>query len=355
MWTSATSLSLIPHSRPTIGEADLQAVAEVLKSGFLAQGEKVAAFEQEMARMLGVSGGVASSSGTAALHLALLAFDVGEGDEVLLPTYACSAVLHAVRAVRAIPCLVDSDPLTFNMDPEAAKKACSSKAKALIVVHSFGLPADLDALKGLGLPLIEASAQALGAMYHGRPVGSIGDAGVLSFYATKLITTGEGGMLLSNDDRVLEVARDLRGYDQKEEDRLRFNYKMTDFQGALGLAQLKQLPWFLERRQAIASQYRERLQALPLQLPFAPPDGGSVYYRYVVKGPLPADAYLAKLQALGVDARRPVFQPLHRYLGLPGFPGAEEAWKKAISLPLYPSLSDGETERIVEAAREAFQ
>ena len=355
MSISATSVSSIPHSRPTLTEGDLRAVAETIQSGFIAQGDKVAAFEQEMARMHGVRGGVASNSGTTALHLALLALNVGEGDEVLLPTYACSALLHAVRAVRAVPRFVDSDPSTFNMDPEAAKMACLPRAKALIVVHSFGLPADLDALKGLGLPLIEASAQALGAFYRGRPVGSIGEASVFSFYATKLITTGEGGMLLSDAERILAVARDLRGYDQKEDDGPRFNYKMTDFQGALGLAQLKQFPQFLQRRQDIASHYRERLETLRLQLPVVPPYCVPVYYRYVVKGPLPADAYLARLQALGVQARRPVFQPLHRYLGLKGFPGAEEAWEKAISLPLYPSLSDGEIERIVEAAREVFR
>ena len=355
MLTSTTSVTSVPHSRPTLGEGDLRAMAEVLESGFIAQGEKVAAFEHEMARMLGVRGGVTSSSGTAALHLALLALNVGEGDEVLLPTYACAALLHAVRAVRGVPRFVDSDPATFNMDPEAAKKACSPRAKALIVVHSFGLPAELDALKGLGLPLIEASAQALGALYQGRPVGSIGEAAVFSFYATKLITTGEGGMLVSNNERVLAMGRDLREYDEKKDDVQRFNYKMTDFQAALGLSQLKQLPRFLDRRHAIASWYQERLQDLQLQLPLALPDRMPVYYRYVVKGPLPADTYLAKLQALGVEARRPVFQPLHRYMGLEGFPGAEEAWNKAISLPLYPSLSDGEIERILDAAQEVFE
>ncbi len=354
MWTSVASVSPIPHSRPTLGETDLQAMAEVLQSGFIAQGAKVAAFEREMAGMLGVKGGVATSSGTTALHLALVALNVGEGDEVLLPTYACSALLHAVRAVRAVARFVDCDPFSFNMDPEAARKARSPRAKALIVVHSFGLPAELDDLKGLGLPLIEAGAQALGALHRGRPVGSVGEAAIFSFYATKLITTGEGGMLLSNDERILAVGRDLRAYDQKDDDRPRFNYKMTDLQAALGLAQLKQLPRFLQRRQAIASRYREGLQALPLQLPLAPPDRVPVYYRYVIKGPLPADHSLASLQAFGVEARRPVFRPLHRYLGLAGFPGAEEAWEKAVSLPLYPSLLAEEVERVVAAARESF-
>ena len=355
MWTRAAAGSPIPHSRPTLGDEDLQAVAQVLRSGFISQGAQVAAFEREMANTLRVSGGVACSSGTAALHLALLALHVGEGDEVLLPTYACSALLHAVRAVRAVPRFVDCDPRSFNMDPEAARKACSPRVKALIVVHSFGLPAELDSLKSLGLPLIEAGAQALGGFDGGRPVGSMGDAAVFSFYATKLITTGEGGMLFSNDERILAEGRDLREYDQKEDDRLRFNYKMTDLQAALGLAQLTQLRRFLERRKAIASRYRERLRALPVQLPLDPPGREHVYYRFVVKGPLPADHYLAGLQALGVEARRPVFRPLHRYLGLQGFPGAEEAWEKAVSLPLYPSLLDEEVERVVAAALESFR
>ncbi|MFN3476004.1 MAG: DegT/DnrJ/EryC1/StrS family aminotransferase [Candidatus Methylomirabilales bacterium] len=342
----------IPHSRPTLGEEDLQALASVLRSGFLAQGVKVAAFEREMAKTVGVRGGVATSSGTAALHLALLALGIGRGDEVLLPSYASSALLHAVWAASATPRPVDCDPGSFNMDPEAARKACSSRTKALIVVHAFGLPAELDDLQQLGLPLIEAAAQALGALYRGRPVGSIGKVAVLSFYATKLLTTGEGGMLLSNDERILAVGRDLRAYDQKADATPRLNYKMTDLEAALGLAQLKRLPQFLKRREEIANGYRERLSELPLEQPLFVP--GRIFYRYVVKGPGRADPFLARLQALGVEARRPVFRPLHRYLGQEGFPGTEEAWERAISLPLYPSLSDEEAERVIQATWEVF-
>jgi len=344
----------IPHSRPTLDEEDLQAIASVLRSGFITQGAQTEAFEAEMARMLRVRGGVATSSGTTALTLALRAFQVGEGDEVSLPSYACSALLHAVWSVGAIPRPVDCDPWSFNLDPEAARRACSSKVKALIVVHAFGLPAEFDELRGLGVPLIEAAAQALGASFKGRPVGSLGEAAILSFYATKLITTGEGGMLLSNNEEILAVGRDLRAYDEKEDATPRFNFKMTDLQAALGLAQLKRLPQFLKRREVIAACYRERLQHLPLQQPLAPPDRKRVYYRYVVKGPKRADAYLSRLQNLGVEARRPVFRPIHRYLGLEGFPGAEEAWEKAVSLPLYPSLSDEETEWVLQAAQEVF-
>jgi dTDP-4-amino-4,6-dideoxygalactose transaminase len=354
MWTEPLA-SPIPHSRPTLAAEDLSAVAEVLRSGCIAQGEKVTAFEKELAGRVGVAGGVATNSGTAALCLALRALGVGEGDEVLLPSYACAAILHAVQAVRAVPRLVDSDPVSFNMDPAAARKACSPRAKALIVVHSFGLPAELDSLNALGLPLIEAGAQALGASYDGRPVGSVGAVGAFSFYATKVITTGEGGMLVSNDPRVLETARDLREYDRKDDARPRFNYKLTDFQAALGLAQLGRLPDFLKRREAIASLYSEGLADLPLRLPLAPPDRARIYYRYVVAGPGRAESYLSRLQPLGVEVRRPVFRPLHRYLGGDGFPGADEAWERALSLPLYPSLRDHEIERVLAAARLVFR
>lgn len=351
----AAALPPIPHSRPTLGEEDRQAIAEVVASGFIAQGEKVAAFEREVAAMVGVAGGVATSSGTAALVLALRTLGVGGGDEVLIPTYVCTALLHAVRTVGASPRLVDADPASFNMDPDAAQRARSPRAKALVVVHSFGLPAELDALRGLGLPVVEDAVQALGAAYRDRPVGSLGDVAVLSFYATKLITTGEGGMLLSNDARVLATGRDLREYDQKEDDRPRFNYKMTDLQGALGLAQLKRLPRFLHRRRALAARYGVALAGLPVALPPAPADRTAAHYRYVVRPSRPAAPYLGALEARGVLARRPVFRCLHRYLGLDGFPGADEAWDRAVSLPLYPSLTDAEAERVVSAAREVFR
>ncbi len=344
----------IPHSRPSIEAEDLEAVAAVLRGGRVAQGPRVAEFEAELARALGVEGGVAVSSGTAALHLALLALGVGAGDEVLVPSYACAALLQAVRAAGARPRPVDCDPASLNLDPDAAKRASSARTKALVVVHSFGLPAELEALTALGVPVIEDLAHALGATYRARPVGSAGAVAVASFYATKLITTGEGGMLLSSDARVLAAARDLRAYDERLDDRPRFNYKLTDLAAALGLAQLRRLPRLLARRAAIAARYDERLRALPLARPVVSPDRARVYFRYVVQGPRLAAEYLPRLEARGVQARRPVFRPLHRYLGLDGFPGTEEAWAKAVSLPLYPALTDAEAERVAAAATESF-
>jgi dTDP-4-amino-4,6-dideoxygalactose transaminase len=221
----------------------------------------------------------------------------------------------------------------------------------VVAVHAFGLPADLDGLATLGLPVVEDAAQALGAAYRGRPVGGLGAVGVLSFYATKLMTTGEGGMVLADDERLLAAARDLRDYDEKPDDRPRFNYKLTDLAAALGLAQLARLPDFLARRRAIAAAYRDRLAGLPLGLPGEPPDRRHAYHRYVVTGPGPAESWLARLQAAGVEARRPVFRPLHRDLGRgpDGFAGAETAWARAVSLPIYPTLSAGELDHVIRA------
>jgi perosamine synthetase len=346
---------VIPHSRPALGDEEARAVTEVIASGQVAQGTRVAAFEAAMAARLGARGAVAVSSGTAALHLALLALGVGPGDEVLFPTFACAAVLQAVRLAGAVPVPVDADPVTFNIDPDAARQARSRHSRALVVVHSFGLPAELDALRALELPVVEDAAQALGAVYRGRPVGTVGEVGVLSFYATKLMTTGEGGLVISSDARILGVARDLREYDQKPDDRPRFNYKMTDLQAAMGLVQARRLPGFLDRRTALAARYRERLAAMPLRLPAALPDRSHVYYRYVLTGPRPAAEYLPGFEARGVAARRPVFRPLHCALGLTGFPGADAAWERAVSLPLYPALTDDDAERVLQAAALAVQ
>jgi perosamine synthetase len=350
--TPAAPPPRIPHSRPTLGPAEQAAVAEAVASGQLAQGPRVAAFERAMAGHLGLPDAVAVSSGTAALHLALLALGVGAGDEVLIPSYACTALLHAVRLAGAAPRLVDVDPATGNLDPDAARRARTARTRALVAVHAFGVPADLDALAGLEVPVVEDAAQAVGARHRGRPVGSLGAVGVLSFYATKLLTTGEGGMLAARDPGILAAARDRREYDQKDDDRPRFNYKMTDLAAALGLVQAGRLGEFLEQRRRLAARYRAGLGPGVRHPPEVP---GRVWYRYVVAGPRDAEAHLARLSALGVEARRPVFQPLHRYLGLDGFPGAEEAWRQAVSLPLYPALSDAEADRVVQAAEAALR
>jgi dTDP-4-amino-4,6-dideoxygalactose transaminase len=324
-------------------------------SGKLAQGAEVASFEAEVGALLGLPPGVAVNSGTAALHLALLALGIGSGDEVILPSYVCVAPLHAVQYVGATPRLADVDPLTYNLDPDSVRRRITRRTRAIIVPHQFGLPADLDRLVGTRLPLIEDCAQALGARYRGRPAGSFGTASVVSFYATKLLTTGEGGMLLSPDRRLLGRARDRRDYDERRRSALRFNYKLTDFQAALGRSQLRRFPAMLKRRAAIAKRYLRRWGQLPIALPQGDANRSHVYHRFVIGVPGRATAVARGLAALGVTARPPVFQPIHMTLGQGGFPGTAQAFRQALSLPLYPALAAREEAVVILALLRIFR
>jgi perosamine synthetase len=347
-------MQLIPHSRPRITAADVRAVARVVRSGHLAQGAEVAALEADLGGFLGLPPGVAVNSGTAALHLALVGLGLGPGHEVILPSYVCVAPLHAVEYVGATPRLADVDPGSYNLDPADVRRRMTRRTRAIIVPHLFGLPADLDALLELGVPLIEDCAQALGATYRGQAVGGFGVACILSFYATKLLTTGEGGMILSRDRSLLGRLRDLRDYDERRRHALRYNYKLTDLQAALGRSQLARFPATLARRAAIAARYRRAWAALPLRLP--EPDGlrTHAYHRFAAAVPGRATTVARMLDTQGVSARPPVFQPIHRTLGLAGFPGAEEAWRHALSLPLYPGLTAREQGQVVRAVRRAL-
>ena len=242
----------------------------------------MARFESRMASFVGVKGAAAVSSGAAALHLALLALKVGPGCEVIVPSYVCPAVLSAVLYTGATPVVADIDPGSFNLSPEDAKRRLSAKTRAVIVPHMFGLPADLDALGALGVPVVEDLALALGSRRHGRRAGSFGTLAVCSFYATKMMATGEGGMVLGSDGALLAEIRDLRAMDEKEDFRVRFNYKMTDMQAALGLSQLRKLTTFVARRREIADLYSDVLRRLGLPVPCAPGECEPVWYRYVL-------------------------------------------------------------------------
>lgn len=346
-------MTSIPHSKPSLGPEELRAVTEVLRSGQITAGPMVAQFERGVAAYIGLHGGVAVSSGTVALELALRALGVGHGDNVILPSYVCSAPWLAVQRVGAQARLVDINPTTYNLDPQKVRKARTSRTRAVIVPHMFGLPADLTSLQALDIPLIEDCAQTLGAMEQGRAVGSVGTLTVCSFYATKLLCTGEGGMVLSNDEALLERVRALREYDKAPSlNSAAGNCKLTDLQAAIGVAQLNQLGEFLEKRSALAALYRDVLPAEMFTVPAVPAGRTHVYYRFVVrlmKGLQSADEftdYLSRLAHRGLQCRKPVFRPLHRYLDLPDFPASDDADASAISLPIHPSLTE-------EAIRQA--
>ncbi len=347
---------MIPHSRPTLGEEEKRALLRVLESEQIAQGEEVRNFEKAMTRQTGRAHGVAVNSGTSALLLALHALGVTRGDEVVVPSYNCAALFHAIDGVEALPRLADTD----SSDPSAAyaavKKALTPQTRAVIVTHLFGKPCWNPDFERLPVPVIEDATQALGAVIGGRPAGSFGEISIFSFYATKMITTGEGGMILTGDAGLAEVCRDMRDYDKKESLRFRTNSKMTDFQAAMGTEQLSKLPGFVERRQRIAAVYNAALSGAGLALPDAPRGSEHVFYRYVVRLKAGLEAFLEALGLQGIDAKSPVHKPIHRMLGFPdsAFPVTTLAARECVSLPIFPLMGESEAARVAEAVRAAL-
>jgi len=338
---------IIPHSRPSIDQSDIEAVSEVLNTGKIAQGDKVKEFENALAHYVGRKFGVAVSSGTAALHLALLSLGVGCGDEVIMPSYVCSSPYFATLHASAVPKVVDIDLSDFNICAGAVEPHVSSKSKVIIVPHMFGNPAELDPLLEFGIPVVEDCAQSLGAEYKSRRAGSVGKLSVFSFYATKMITTGEGGMILTDDDDCFARLVDLRDYDKKAIVPTKYNYKMTDLEASLGLSQLSKLPSFIERRRRIAYLYNEAFSKYQIELPTAKSENKSVFYRYVVMLEK-MEQVRERTQRDGVICERPIFMPLHSNSMSAECPNSDKAHDHALSIPLYPSLSQGEVDCVIE-------
>jgi perosamine synthetase len=339
---------LIPHSKPSITDEDVERVARVVRSGQLAQGPEVAALERELAARLRVADTAAVASGSAALELALGALDVGAGHEVLIPTYVCDALYHAVHRAGATPVLVDADPATGSISAKDALARRTRRTRAVIVPHAFGLLTDLEPFEAVGVPVIEDCAQALGGEHDdGRPAGAHGTLAVCSFAATKMVAAGEGGAVAGPSALVARV-REARDYDQYQTLTPRTNAKLTDVAAALARGQLARLDAFVARRRALAARYRARLATVPARLP---PDAGArhVYHRFVLGLDRDPAAVAAALAAHGVTARRPVFRPAHRALGLPGFDEAERLWAESLSIPCYPALTDDEADRVARA------
>ncbi len=336
-----------------MGTEEIQAVSEVIASGHIAEGAVVKEFEQKFGDYLNAKHAVATNSGTSALHLALLALEVRPGDEVIIPSYVCCALLNAVNYTGATAVLADICPDTYNLDAADVKKRLSSRTKVIIVPHLFGMAADLDSLLALDVPIIEDCAQAVGAVYNQRPVGTFGVASICSFYATKVITTGEGGMVVCNAKDIAERIRDLKTYDQKDDYKIRFNYKMSDIQAVLGLAQLERLNSILRRRKAIAEQYTRAFKALDLNLP--PDDSSQIFFRYVMGLKADSSSGIKALSRKGIGCDRPIYLPLHRQMKLKGYPVSEKAWKNSLSIPIYPSLTNGEVSQVIDAVITTFR
>ncbi len=359
----------IPVFAPWLPPETRRYVLDCVESGWISSlGEYVGRFEREFARFVEADHGVATSNGTTALHLALASLGLGPGDEVLVPDLTFVATANAVRYTGATPVFVDVDPGTWTMDPADARRRLTARTRALVAVHLYGHPADLDPLRELaaahGLYLVEDAAQAHGARYRGRPVGALGHVGAFSFYGNKIITTGEGGMVVTRDAALAARAAFLR--DQAMDARRRyyhpevgFNYRMTNLQAAIGCAQLQHAETILQRRKALAAAYEAGLAGVPgLVRPPAAPWAESVYWMYsVLVGPgfgRDRDALAEALRARGIDTR-PFFVPLHElppYRRADPYPVAADLARRGLNLPSGNGLDPDEIQAVCAAIAE---
>ncbi len=342
---------VIPHSKPTLDESDVFSVSEVIRSGQIAQGEVVEVFEKKVAKFIGVDGAVATNTGTSALHLSLLAIGIKKGDYVAIPSFVCTALLNAVNYVGAHPILVDIDPETYNLDIRDLKKRIKKSTKAIILPHQFGLPADIDEIMSLGIPVIEDCAQAIGAVYKGKKAGSFGRLSCFSFYATKVLSTGEGGMVVSDSKNLLKRIRDFRDYDNRKSYAVRYNYKMTDIQAAMGIAQLKKLHSFLLKRVHIAKRYSSELQEFCNVPSIRYKDRKHIFFRFPIQIQGSVSKALNFFSERGVTCTRPVFKPIHKYFQINGFTNTDTVWSNTISIPIYPSLTEKEICKTIDVLK----
>jgi perosamine synthetase len=336
-----------------LGQAEIEPVAGVIASSQIAQGQVVHEFEHAFAQKMNAKYAVSTNSGTAALHLVLLAMGIGKQDEVVIPSYVCTALLNAVKYVGATPVLAEIDPENYNLDPDDVKRRLTKRTKVVIVPHLFGLAADMEGLLALNVPIIEDCAQAIGSTYRQKCVGTFGEAAIFSFYATKVMTTAEGGMVVSGSKDFMDRVRDLREYDNKDKYKIRYNYKMTDIHAAIGLVQLSRIERFIQRRRAIAGSYDQAFEYLDLQLPLR--EQGHIYFRYVLSLGTDAGPWIRKLKRKGIGCARPVYRPLHQYLGLKGFGRTEKAWKESLSIPIYPSLTEENVDRVIKGLINTYK
>jgi perosamine synthetase len=361
----------IPLSAPDITEADIAAVSAVLRTSRLSLGPQMEEFEQSIARYVGAAHAVAVNSGTSALHLCIRALGISEGEEVIVPSFAFIAVANVLRYERAVPVFVDIDPLSLNLDPALIEEAITSRTRAIIVVHTFGCPAALDEILEIArrhkLFVIEDACEALGAQFDGRKAGSFGDAAVFGFYPNKQITSGEGGMLVTNDSSVAALARKLRNHGRSESggwlqhEELGYNYRISELNCALGAAQLQRVEAILERREAIAREYHRRLQSQPyFELPpLELPRRRISWFVYVVRlnkrfTASHRDHLVQEMAARGIACGR-YFAPIHlqpAYRSQPGrcmtLPQTESIAPRTLALPFFNKLNDNQIAEVCD-------
>lgn len=376
----------IPLSAPDITDADIEAVVAVLRTPRLSLGPQLETFESAMAAYVGVPHAVAVSSGTAGLHLALLALGIEPGDEVIVPSFAFIAVANAVRYVGAHPVFADIDPATLNLDPASVEATITPRTRALIVVHTFGRPADMQTLLEIAshhkLLVIEDACEAIGAEISGRRVGSFGDAGVFAFYPNKQITTGEGGMVVTDDPGLARRIAALRNHGRYtspepeqnpesspswfEHAEFGFNYRLSEMQCALGIAQLARIDDVLARREAVARRYCTLLRGDPnLILPAVDVPGHRLsWFVFVVRlaqkfSPADRDRIMTAVAGAGIATGR-YFAPIHlqpayaAWRSATHFPVTEAVAARTLALPFFNRITDAQIERVCTALRNAL-
>lgn len=380
-----THNEFLPYALPALDEQEEQAVLEVLRSGWLTTGPKTKQFEEAFADYTGASHAVAVNSCTAAMHLVLAAWGIGQGDEVITTPLTFCATIEAIEYVGAHPVLVDIDPATGNIDPARIEPAITPRTRALLPVHYGGLPCDMDAILDIAarhnLLVLEDAAHAAGAVYRGRKIGAIGHATAFSFYANKNMTTGEGGMITTSDSDLADRCRilSLHGISRDawkrytaagswyyEVTELGYKYNLPDLLAAIGLVQLHKLDALNARRQAIAEQYHRAFREMAFLEPFppcVPEDRTHVWHLYTIRLHLDAlritrDQFIDELKARGIGVSVhyiPIhFHPHYRGYGWQrgDYPHTEAYYARTISLPLYPGMTDADVSRVIETVFE---
>jgi len=364
----------IPLSAPDITQAEIDAVTAVLRTPHLSLGPELAAFEQAFAAYHHMPHAVAVSSGTAGLHLALVTLGIGEGHEVILPSFTFIAVANAVLQVRATPVFAEIDPVTLNLSPAAVEQAITPRTRAILVVHTFGVPAEMDALQAIArrhhLALIEDACEAIGAEFDGQRAGSFGDLAVFGFYPNKQLTTGEGGAILARDPAHAARLRSLRNQGRNPEAgwldhaEIGYNYRLSDLACALGRVQLSRIGEMLARRRAAAERYHALLAEVPgLELPpLALPRRTISWFVFVVRLPQKADRdrIQAALAAEGIATGR-YFAPIHLQpawrsqtsAAAARLPLTESIARRTLALPFFNRISSSQQEKVASALRDA--
>jgi perosamine synthetase len=367
----------IPLSSPDVTEAEIEAVAETLRSPQLSLGPRLAEFEESITQLIEVEHAVAVSSGTAGLHLAMLALDIAAGDEVIVPSFTFIAAANAIRFVGATAMFVDIDRETLNMSPIAVERAITPRTRAIVVVHTFGVPADMAALVAVArrhkLAVIEDACEALGAMIGPRAVGSLGDVGVFAFYPNKQITTGEGGMVVTRDSELGARMRSLRNQGRSVYDgwlqhtELGYNYRLSEIACTLGIGQMRRLASILSRREEIARLYRRHLSAeQDLILPIDHIRGVRIsWFVYVVRladrfTVAQRDQVIQDLEQAGIGCGR-YFAPIHlqpAYANLPvgsDLSITESVARRTIALPFFNRINDSQIAAVCAALKQAIR